>query len=578
MESVVTGGNRESSVGPKASTPAQTLASHNTFAVEQIVNLRWLFGIFSIFLLLTLLVQWLSGAYYAGLSGYPDEPAHFVSGLMVREYILNGHDFRPLQFAEWYYLHYPKVAIGHWPPVFYVLETTWMLLFAATKEAVLVLMAIVTAGLAVVTAWEVARRNGAGFGLGAGLLILSLPSVQSQTTMIMVDTMMALTALIAGVSLISLLETPNWKNGLKLGISISLVILTKGGGWAFAFVVPAALILSRRLSLLRAPAFLLALLVIGIACVPWQLFTLKMARAGWEADPSVGYFLDALLRVSAELIRMGGIPLAILALVPFLKTWFGPRQESRTLQPFLAVHAAMIAGTIVFHAVVPSGVESRKLLMALPSVIVLAASGLRSLSWMLPDMFGRRAIQVIGGAALLVYGIGQMSLPVKRVTSFSVIASRLLESGQPHEAILISSDAQGEGELIAELAARRPTPDFFTVRATKLLADMEWSGRDYQSYFQTVSQVRQLLDEIPINAVVVQNGLQSDQWPHHMLLSKAIAESPEWKLSLRTLLAPGEPGTVLLYNRVLPIAKQGRAEDEIRRRVKVRLMPAIESN
>src|ERR1700686_1788292 len=77
----------------------------------------------------TVLLQFLSGAYRAEFSGYPDESAHYVTSLMVRDFIVSLQYTEPMQFANDYYLHYPKVALGHWPPFFYALGGIWMLLF-----------------------------------------------------------------------------------------------------------------------------------------------------------------------------------------------------------------------------------------------------------------------------------------------------------------------------------------------------------------------------------------------------------------------------------------------------------------
>src|SRR4051794_28093637 len=75
-----------------------------------------------LFLAVTVLLQWLSGTYQSDFGGYADEPAHYVTGLMVHDYIATGFPGRPQQYAENYYLHYPKVALGHWPPVFYLMQ------------------------------------------------------------------------------------------------------------------------------------------------------------------------------------------------------------------------------------------------------------------------------------------------------------------------------------------------------------------------------------------------------------------------------------------------------------------------
>src|SRR5215471_5652765 len=67
---------------------------------------------------LALFLQWLGGAYHNEFAGYPDEGAHFVTGLMLRDIVAQRQLTSLQQFAENYYLHYPKVALGHWPPFF----------------------------------------------------------------------------------------------------------------------------------------------------------------------------------------------------------------------------------------------------------------------------------------------------------------------------------------------------------------------------------------------------------------------------------------------------------------------------
>src|SRR2546430_1910770 len=70
------------------------------------------------------------GAYQGEFNGYPDEAAHLVSGLMLHDYLTALPRENPLVWGVRYYLHYPKVAIGHWPPGFHIMEALWWLIFS----------------------------------------------------------------------------------------------------------------------------------------------------------------------------------------------------------------------------------------------------------------------------------------------------------------------------------------------------------------------------------------------------------------------------------------------------------------
>jgi hypothetical protein len=48
---------------------------------------------------------------------------------MVYDYLAGVPKENPLAWAENYYLHYPKVAIGQWPPGYHVMEALWSLVW-----------------------------------------------------------------------------------------------------------------------------------------------------------------------------------------------------------------------------------------------------------------------------------------------------------------------------------------------------------------------------------------------------------------------------------------------------------------
>src|SRR4051794_5926406 len=129
------------------------------------------------FLLLAAVVslQLASGAYQGEFGGYPDEPAHYVTALMLRDYVVHFHLESPLRFAENYYHHYPKVAFGHWPPFFYIVQATWMALFSAARSSVRLEMACTTALLAFGIFREGRKLFSTPLAIAGALLAVCLP-------------------------------------------------------------------------------------------------------------------------------------------------------------------------------------------------------------------------------------------------------------------------------------------------------------------------------------------------------------------------------------------------------------------
>ena len=50
----------------------------------------------------------------------PDESAHYVNTLFLADWLRAGMP-SPMDFAQDYYAHFPKLSIGHWPPGWYAL-------------------------------------------------------------------------------------------------------------------------------------------------------------------------------------------------------------------------------------------------------------------------------------------------------------------------------------------------------------------------------------------------------------------------------------------------------------------------
>ena len=63
-----------------------------------------------------------------------DETRHVMTGVFVRDAILEGGITHPKQYAEQYYAQHPALGLLIWPPGFYAVEGLAMLAFGATFE------------------------------------------------------------------------------------------------------------------------------------------------------------------------------------------------------------------------------------------------------------------------------------------------------------------------------------------------------------------------------------------------------------------------------------------------------------
>ena len=137
--------------------------------------------------LLAVLLQSAGGAYEVERGAYSDEAAHFLNGLLLREYLTEGIGTHPVRFAEDYYVSYPKIAPLAWPPFFHVLLGLFLLPPWPPQSAALFLVALITA----YAAWRLATivSSYAPFvvALAISVLFLLAPLVLDLSATVMVD-------------------------------------------------------------------------------------------------------------------------------------------------------------------------------------------------------------------------------------------------------------------------------------------------------------------------------------------------------------------------------------------------------
>jgi 4-amino-4-deoxy-L-arabinose transferase-like glycosyltransferase len=138
-------------------------------------------------------------------------------------------------YAEQYYLRYPKVAIGHWPPAFYIAQAAWTLGLGPSRVSVLLLQALLAALTAAVI-YNAAMRHGHAVAAVAGAIFLLLHVTRRYTAMVMAENLLALVSICAALALGAYLETEKPWHSVLFAMFAALAVLTKGTGWALALV------------------------------------------------------------------------------------------------------------------------------------------------------------------------------------------------------------------------------------------------------------------------------------------------------------------------------------------------------
>ena len=490
--------------------------------------------VFSGLFIIVLVLQNLSGAYQAEFGGYPDEPAHYVTSVMVRDYLAGGKFTAPMQFASNYYKAYPKVAFGHWPPLLYAVQGVWMLVFSESRASVLIELALTTTVAGFLLFLIASRHFGTIAGVLSSVLLVCLPVIQAYADEEMAESLLLVTGFAAAIYLYRYLENRKWHNSMWFGILCSLAILTKGNGWALAMIPPIAIVLTRDLALLKKRSFWIPVPIVAVLCIPWQILTLQMAHRGWVGGdgPSLQYTADSIWQFGVILCGLVGWPIAALAIWGIWLRVIQPLRAGR-VKPFDAVMFGLLTSIWVFHSVVPAGVEPRKMIDALPAVLLFALAGGESLANQLSSWAGSRFTPTLSYAALafvvmLLFATQTFAIPREQHYGFTE-ASRYIEQRADlrNSVILVSSERDGEGLLISELMMQDARPEHVILRANKVLSVSDWNGNVAGEFCHTPGDIMQLLKREHVRAVVMDTYPPRVHYRHNDLILQAIRDFPK---------------------------------------------------
>lgn len=509
----------------------------------------WLVFLISLALNLTFVAR--QGGWSSDLGGDPDEAAHAVTSLMVRDYLADGWHQSPMSFATQYYADFPKVALGHYPPGFYILAGLWLLPWASV-QSLLILQSILSAALSALTYRLASKMMSVPAAFMAGLLVTLLPASLKQNQLVMSDSLMILLSILAAMSWKDYLNRPSFVRSAGFGLLAAAAILTKGSAMALCVIPPLTTIQCSRWHLLKKVSWWFSAVPVAILAGPWMLYSAKITAEGMIHVPLHDFVPAALTFYSHELPRMLGILFTLSAVIGMALLM----KKSRAQQSDSALSAtlcSMLVGTLLIILLIPAGLAGRYLLPALPALLVGAMLTADRVSLYLGR--GRLA----GLAAIFVLGAVEVSeIPSKDVHGFGSAVLKSLPAPQEGRAVywLIASDPRGEGAVIAAAAfacpKRSPSP-LRVYRGSKELGSSDWMGRGYQAAFASQDQLLDHLDKLRISRVFVDLSSPAErQQPHERQLLAAINLAPDrWQLAFEQTVTrrPGETGVLRVYQR-----------------------------
>jgi hypothetical protein len=450
-------------------------------------------------------MQIASGAYSAEFDAHPDESGQFVSGLMVYDYLTQLPSGNPLAWATRYYLHYPRIAIGRWPPGFAMSEAIGWLAWPPSRWSAIALVGAFVWAAAVVFHRLASRMASPVIASAASLLLVAAPAVAFSYSAVMADAPCLLASVLILDTTVGLMERFRpallWRCAAILLLALSM----KGTALCLAPVPFAALLAAhedRRKHLRRTG---IAVLLAAIACAAICL-----------ARPDVFQALRALAGANLGLPWRGDLALRLVGygfdLLAAIGVWFAVAHR----RPAAVAAASMLVSILIVSFGLRAMQEPRHWVILIPPILLLGIEAISQLATT------RMRLAVLCLAALAFF---PFQLSRQHPAGYSAMAAKIRLPSR----MLISSATIGEGPWIAAVALREKRPASVVIRATKVLASMGWNGENYRLLVDSPRDVLTRLDELGIDVIVVHSPAGARVPPHQVLLLNALSGSDAWR-------------------------------------------------
>ncbi len=513
---------------------------------------------FAVSLAIGLLPALVADAPTSGLSG-ADEPAHFMNSYVIARYATDAFGTNPMAFVERFYVHYPKISLGHWPPAFYAAFSPIFLILPATPHTAFAVNLVLCAIPPVLVARMLLPWHGRAAALAGAVLAAATPVALEGNAFFMLDAATSALCLAATTTWIAFAERQTWPRIVWFALLAATAILVKGNGWLVPLVPAFHIALTGRWKLLRSPrpyvAAALALLLVG----PWYWLT-----AGINADGFV-YSAGADFAGQALAANLGSLPrgLTWLSLVPAAVALHGAWRNRRTDTQAWSISAgclSLILATLTLGSIVPVDIIDRYMAPALLGYVVLVVSGMCALADAMNPRFRSVAVVV---AALILATPGIAHLAARQPKVDFRLDEFVAGTDPAGQAWLIDGSSGAEGSFIVEMAVRDPGLTGYAVRASQLLSKSDFMGRGYALRFRDPAAVLAEMARLGIGGVALVRARGRAAYPHGDLLRDALTAPGSGFAQVATLAHRNRPGVTEVFRTVAPRRANAAALDAL---------------
>jgi hypothetical protein len=450
-----------------------------------------------------------------------DETRHVMTGVFFRDAYLDRPLFHWRQYATDYYLQYPALGIGVWPPLFYAIEGAAMLVFGPSILVSKFLMGIFGALAVLYLFLLVESTHDRIRAAAAAVFFATAPMILTYSRQVMLEIPTLAFLLMALFYWIRYLDRSGARNLWLATGAATAAALTRFDA-AFLIVTLVLLINSReRWSMARRPQVMAAGLcaIMAIAPVYWVM-SRELGSVHWRSVSSAwsgAAILKALQFYPACLPQQIGWLALVAALCGLGRCLWKPRASLSYLWPYLTMLVS------VYMVFTPIGERtSRHAIYWIPAWSVLAVEGIEVLS------FGSRRAWA---ALAAVVGVGTLLISVSQPTPYvrGYAEAAKFTAGNWGDATTCFFDGWLDGDFIYQLRLLDPQRRFWVLRGDKLLYSVVSGDKlaGYAEYTRTDDDILATLYKYGPGLIVVESKSASTDYAVAERLRAVLTGHPE---------------------------------------------------
>ena len=431
---------------------------------------------------------------YDGL-WHPDAPSHALNGVFYMDMIQEGGFLHPITYAERYYVQYPALTIGMYPPIFYTIEA--ILFTAFGVSALSARLAVLSFTLLGVNIFFLLCRMWFPLWLSvvSGVLYLLQPATLFGQRNVMVEMPALAMSIIAIYFLCVASEKGAGWACFWAPLFAALAFLTKQNTIFLLLIWCVWLIAGRKWNLAKSGHFVTGVFVGAIVLVPWVFINLTVSRSYVTAFAFQEYHL--LSNCLYYLKHCSDIISYPIALLSFISIMLWPKLRQHTGYKF-----GLLWGFSVLLCIsIMEFTEPRYAVFLVPPMIVLSVYVLRFAGEKFRVVLSRRRVYPALLAVLIFLHLNPDRVWGGRdIQGFHEVADFVVRD---RECVSVFYDGYFDEAFIFHMRARDKDRRVFVFRASKLVfSTMMIVDLAYNELIKQPSEFLAVLDRYSIKYLV----------------------------------------------------------------------------